>query len=148
MPQKSATLKATFSDVLAKLAFMFTEEAENAPLPGQTWLETTISYQGAVCGTLRFRCTREFAVLLAANSLGVDPGDYAASKQSEDAVKEFANIVCGQYVTAAHGAEQAYNLSIPQTAVMRKPPILANNDSGTTCTLCVDSHIVQLAHEQ
>ncbi len=144
---KAATLKTIFSDVLAKLAFMFTDEDVTGEASEQTWLETVISYQGPSEGTLRFRCTRDFTVLLAANLLGIDPEDDCAVTQCEDAAKEFMNIVCGQLVTALHGSDDVYVLSIPQTIELPEMPDLADDGGISIYTVSVDTHAIQLIYE-
>ncbi len=143
---KTRTLTAIFSEVLANLAFMFTDDEQTETGPGDVWLETTISYHGPVSGALRFRCTRSFSVLLAANLLGIDPDDATANRQCEDAVKEFMNIVCGQFVTAMHGPDDVYNLSIPRTVELRGEPDLSDDGGLETSTLSVDNHTVQLTY--
>lgn len=145
--QKTATLKTIFSDVLANLAFMFTDDAQSEAAPGQVWLETVIEYEGPVRGLLRFRCTREFAVMLASNLLGTDPDSEDALQQDEDAVKEFMNIVCGQFVTAMHGTDDIYNLTIPRTTQLSEAPDLIDDGGLTACTFCVDSQVIQLMYE-
>jgi len=145
--QKTATLTTIFSEVLANLAFMFTDEETAEPSAGDLWLETTIRYDGTTKGTLAFRCTREFSILLAANLLGIDPRDIHAESQADDAVKEFMNIVCGQFVTASYGSNDVFNLSIPKIRELPETPDFSQDDGITTSTLSADDHRVQLAHE-
>lgn len=144
--QKTATLTTIFSEVLASLAFMFTDEDMVEPSPGELWLETTVTYQGPSAGTLRLRCTSEFSILLAANLLGIDPQDEQARDQARDAIGEFMNIVCGQLVTAVHGTDDVFNLSIPKTCQLSEMPELTLDDSEESTTLCVDGHLVQLSY--
>jgi CheY-specific phosphatase CheX len=147
---KTRTLTAIFSEVLANLAFMFTDDDQSDAAPGDIWLETTIGYEGPAKGTLVFRCTRSFSVLLAANLLGIDPEDATATRQCEDAVREFMNIVCGQFVTAMHGAQDVYDLTIPRTIELSETPDLSDDGGATSSTVSVDNHTVQLtyvAHE-
>jgi hypothetical protein len=157
---RTKTLTAIFSDVLANLAFMFTDDDQVETVPGELWLETTIRYRAqgtgrkaegtsheASAGTLRFRCTRGFCVLLAANLLGIDADDDTAAAQGEDAVKEFMNIVCGQFVTSMYGDDDVFNLSIPQIAELSETPELFADDGDLSSTLSVDHHVVQLTHE-
>ena len=144
--QKSVTLTAIFSEVLANLAFMFTEEEQVELSPADAWLETEISYQGPTQGTLRFRCTSDFAVLLAANLLGIDPKDEEADAKARDAVKEFMNIVCGQLVTAVHGTEDVFNLTIPTITELPEAPDLRAGDGSDSSTLSVDGFLVQLSY--
>lgn len=144
---KPQTLTTIFSDVLANLAFMFTDDEPTDSPIGETWLETTIAYYGPATGTLRFRCTRSFTVLLAANLLGIDVDDDGAARQGDDAVKEFMNIVCGQFVTARYGCSDVYNLSIPRIIPMDQTPDFGEDDGTNSSTLSVDNHTVQLIYE-
>lgn len=144
---KTRTLTAIFSEVLANLAFMFTDDEQTDAAPGEIWLETTISYHGPVSGNLKFRCTQGFAVLLAANLLGIDPDDNVAARQCEDAVREFMNIVCGQFVTSMHGSDDVYNLSIPRTVQLSEAPELEDDGGVTISTLSVDHYTVQLSYQ-
>jgi len=129
--QETATLATIFSEVLANLAFMFTDEDIADPTPGNVWLETTIGYSGTAVGTLVLRCTEDFSTLLAANLLGADPNDDDTKLIGNDAVKEFMNIVCGQYVTAAYGTEEVFNLTIPKIVELSETPVLAACEETT-----------------
>ncbi|HNQ23851.1 MAG TPA: chemotaxis protein CheX [Phycisphaerae bacterium] len=144
--QQTATLTTVFSEVLANLAFMFTDTEPGEPVLEGEWLETMISYHGPYQGTLRLRCTRAFTVLLAANLLGIDPDDDEAEHGADDAAKEFMNIVCGQLVTTLHGTDPVFNLSIPRSTPLAEPPDLYSEDVSTTSTLWVEGHPVQLVY--
>ncbi len=143
---KPAALATIFSEVLANLAFMFTDDEISEAPPETSWLEIAISYSGPLEGTLRLRCTTEFSVLLAANLLGIDPQDDDAESKARDAVKEFMNVLCGQFVTAVHSSDQVFDLSIPEVREMPEAPDLMSADGPELCTLGVDGHGVQLAY--
>ncbi len=146
--QKTATLTAIFSEVLANLAFMFSEDEEGAtPSAGDVWLETEIGYHGPQSGTLRFWCTREFAVQLAANLLGIDPNDEDADTKSTDAVKEFMNIVCGQLITAIHGTEAVFDLTIPRLAELSETPQFSDEEGPHSSTVFVEGQRLHLRYE-
>ncbi len=110
-------------NVLSDLAFMVADE-EPADWPiDEPRLEGEISYQGPAGGTLRCWCTRTFALRLAANLLGLEPEDEKAQTAAEDAVRELLNVLCGQLVTAFHGTEAVFNMSIPRVqAGYQMPP--------------------------
>lgn len=146
MQQQTATLTTVFSEVLANLAFMFTDSEPGDPVLEGTWLETTISYHGPHQGSLHLRCTRAFTVLLAANLLGIDPDDEDAEAGADDAAKEFMNIVCGQLVTTVYGTEPVFNLSIPRSTPLEEPPDLYSEEVSTISTLWVEGHPVQLVY--
>jgi hypothetical protein len=138
-------LETILSEVLADLAFMFSDDEVAEPMEGQEWLETTICYDGPSTGALTFRCTRGFSLLLAGNLLGIDP-DQGSDEDGEDAVKEFMNIVCGQLVTAWHGVEDIYNLSIPKIKHLPEAPTFRDDDCEQKVSLSVEEHLVQLLY--
>lgn len=144
--QKTATLTTIFSEILANLAFMFTDAELAEPSPGDRWLETTIAYRGSSSGTLRFRCTSDFSVLLAANLLGIETQDQEARDKARDATGEFMNIVCGQLVTTLHGTDEVFDLTIPEICELCEAPEFTRDDSDESTTLCVDGHLVQLSY--
>jgi CheY-specific phosphatase CheX len=145
-PLSTTTLTAIFSEVLANLAFMFTDEDQAAACAEDTWLETVISYEGSANGTLRFRCTRSFSFLLAANLLGVDPSDDVPNTTADDAVREFMNIVCGQFVTAVHGTQEVFNLTIPRIKELSETPDISDDNSPDSSALSVEGRLVQLSY--
>ncbi len=145
--QKKATLQTIFSEVLADLAFMFTDDEPVETSPDETWFETDIGYEGSTSGTLRLRCTRAFSILLSANLLGTSPDDDDAESNAKDAVKEFMNIICGQYITAMHGTQDVFNLTIPETRELEEPPDF-HDEGGESAMLYVDGHQVQLVYCQ
>jgi len=142
------TLVTIFSKVMANLAFMFTNEDQVDPPIERSWLQTTISYHGLVSGTLRFRCSKEFSRLLAANLLGVDVEDSKAESGAEDAVKEFMNILCGQYITEYHGVDAICNLTIPYIQEMDEAPHFAPDENPETASFSVENHMVQLSYQR
>ncbi len=151
--QKTATLATIFSEVLANLAFMFNDEDPAEPPPGGVWFETTVGYSGPAAGTLRLRCTRDFSTRLAANLLGADPNDADTQEKANDAVKEFMNILCGQFITAAYGTEEVFNLTIPVIVELPETPDLTAGEGATprlqgveTSVVSVDGQFVQLSH--
>ena len=145
--QRTATLTTIFSDVLADLAFMFNDDSDEVQFSSEElWLESSISYLGGTTGTLRLRCTRTFSVSLAANLLGVDPADNDAESKADDAVKEFMNIVCGQLITALHGTEQVFDLTIPEIHVLPEMPCLEDDGTEETVAITVEGQQLQLAY--
>jgi len=144
--QKTATLATIFSEILADLAFMFSEEDDTDLLSGEEWLETSINYEGTVSGTLRFWCTQAFSVVLASNLLGIDPDDENASSQARDAAKELMNIICGQFVTAVHGTDDVFELSIPHIEGLSETPDCAEAQDSEVAAFIVDGEQVRLSH--
>ncbi len=148
--QKTATLTTVLSEVLANLAFMFTDDGEfDAPV-GERWLETTISYEGSTSGSLLLVCTGTFTQQLAANLLGVASSEETTEQESNDAVREFMNVVCGQFVTAAYGTEDVFNLTIPEVVELSVTPDFGDPEDvpDDTALLSVDGQWIRLLHER
>lgn len=144
--QTTEILTTIFSEVLADLAFMFTDEEPGDMTPGDRWLETTMGYRGRHTGVLRLRCTREFSMKLAANLLGLDTDDADTEHSAHDAVKELMNIVCGQFITAAFGTQELFNLTIPQVVELPEAPDLSAGDGTEESVLSANGQFVQLTH--
>lgn len=121
-------LARTLSDTLANLAFMFTDNEPADIAPDADWLEVEISYHGPVHGRLLVRCTRSFAVRLSANLLGIDATELEAELGAEDGLCEFANVLCGQLVTALHDTDDVFNLSVPRLRPLTGAPEPATAD--------------------
>ncbi len=146
--QKTTTLTTVLSEVLANLAFMFTDDGEFDPAAGERWLETAIGYKGSVSGSLRLTCTATFAAQLAANLLGVESSAETIEQESIDAVKEFMNVVCGQYVTTAYGIEDVFNLTIPEVFERSTAPEFDDPEEASedVVLLSVDGLWMELRH--
>ena len=67
--------------------------------------------------------------------------------KAEDAVKEFMNILCGQFVTAVHGTRDVFNLTIPEIVELPQMPNMDLADTAVSSTLCVDGYRVQVVYE-
>ncbi len=144
---KTPTLATIFSDILADLAYMFSDDMEAEPTAGSLWYETTIEYDGPVSGTLKFECSEDFATVLAANLLGLDTNDEDAENKSRDAVKEFMNIICGQYVTSVHGTNDVFNLTIPVIKELSETPDFEEvEESDNLATFSVSGHAIKLEY--
>ncbi|MBU0718425.1 MAG: chemotaxis protein CheX [Planctomycetes bacterium] len=146
LEQHTATLTAIFSDVLADLAFMFSDDEQPDVRAGDQWLETLIGYEGPHIGTLRLRCTREFSLKLAANLLGIEPDPDSAQEAAKDATKEFMNIVCGQLITALHGTEPVFNLTLPSIHELPETPDFSQKAESQSSTLSVEGQVIQLSY--
>jgi len=115
-------LTQTLSDVLSDLAFLFCDEtvAPEAPLSPRR-LEAIIRYDGSASGELTVEADESFARLLATNMLGAMPDGPDADDRAADALREFLNVLCGQFVTALHGDEDVFDFSIPAVRQINGP---------------------------
>lgn len=131
-------LTTVVSNVLGNLAFMITDDEPGELPAGTVWMQGEISYSGPDEGLLRCWCTRDFGIRLAANLLGIESQQGEALMAAEDAVREFMNVLGGQLVTAWHGTEAVFNLSIPTICECLDAPRLADADADSCCQLSID----------
>lgn len=131
--------------VFGDLAFMIADgETTGAARQPRTWFAGSIEYYGASRGRIECWCTQELAVGLAANLLGLDPADAAATEAAPDAVREFLNVLCGHLVTDWYGTEAVFNLSIPLVEPCPQPP--DSTADNNTCRLFVDGELFVGTH--
>ncbi len=148
-PTATRTDLATIvADVLGDMAFLVSDDEPAEVPPGSVWLECTITYRGPMSGTLRCWCTRDFAHQLAANLLGLDPDDDEAVAGTTDALCEFMNVTCGQLVTALHGTEPVFDLSIPTVTECSEAPRFDENDHDVACELSVSGEPFYCVYEK
>lgn len=77
------------------------------------WLEAAVEFRGELRGTLRCRLPRALAGELASAFVGIDIGKLdPTGRLVDDLTGEFANMVCGCWVTTL-GADSAFDLSHP-----------------------------------
>ena len=107
-------LAQALSEVFEVQAFMFTEEVEPSEIEspeGALW-KTSIYFSGCDSGVMELTFPDDLAVELAANTLGVE-AEEVRTETAQDALKEFANVVCGQFLTRQYGNRQVFKLSMP-----------------------------------
>jgi hypothetical protein len=139
-------LAAIVTEVLGDLAFMVGDDAPAALPPGAVWLQCEIQYEGPVGGTLCCWCTRDFAIQLAANLLGIEPDEGDAQVGAADAVRELLNVLCGQLVTAWYGQTAIFNLSIPTVRECVEVPAPAPAEAS--CQLSISGEPFYCVHRQ
>ena len=71
-----------------------------------------IEFQGAVTGRIEVAAPEDLCLVLAANAMGVEP-DMLEGLTPKDALGEFLNIVCGEFIEVRQGNQQIYHLTIP-----------------------------------
>ncbi len=144
--QATEILTQVLSEVLANLAFMFTEDESPDPVPDDQWLEVTIHYHGPRSAALCLRCSRGFSILMAANLLGVDQESEDPEPKADDAVKEFMNVVCGQLITTMHGSDDVFDVSIPDIIELPEEPDWDEETEALVTTVTVEGHRIQLVY--
>jgi len=96
----------TFED----LAFLLPMQGDPASTDGQqAW--AFVAFSGPFSGRVAVGCPRQMLVPLAANMLG--DGDVPALGQQLDALREVANVVCGNLLPAIAGTQAVFRMEAP-----------------------------------
>ena len=107
----SARLAAVTMATLERLAFLFASPVEEAPAAQEAGLETVrVEFTGAFTGGLELSLSVPVLAELAANMLGASEGAALSADEQRDALKELANVVCGNLLPAIAGRAKAFNL--------------------------------------
>ncbi len=80
----------------------------------QPFFIASVNYSGVFEGALTILAQRPFMLTLAQNVLGADASDAICNEQLRDAFSEMANVVSGNYLTAAYGKDVEFDLVLPR----------------------------------
>jgi chemotaxis protein CheY-P-specific phosphatase CheC len=113
--QMKNMLIESLTEAMETTAFMIPmPPEEQLPGPSQGVL-VSIDFNGPVNGTIELYVGSEFARMMAANVIGLEPDDHEAQNKSIDAVKELVNITAGVLlVKLTHSPADMFNLTIPR----------------------------------
>ncbi len=113
-------------EILERFAFLLGDPAAAgaAPAPpAAAWL-TTMTFTGPRRGTLGLATTAALARTMAANLFGREPGE-VTDEEAADALKEFLNVACGDYLHELEGNEPLYDLSAPVVVPADRAALMA-----------------------
>ena len=99
--------------VLQEWGMMMVDPVENPPPPfhpQETFYVVTAKYTGVFDGALTCICQDEFLERLAQNVLGYLQLDAITEEDKLDSLREFANIVSGNFLVEAFGPETVFEL--------------------------------------
>lgn len=129
-----------FCKVLEQVAFAFGEEAEKQDLPtggSSKYLNCSIDFSGPFSGTIQITFPSEFCEELAANTLGTEQ-EQITTEMAEDALKEIANVTCGQWLTTIAGEEPIFDLFVPRVKQLDPSGWADLRDRPSTIPMIVD----------
>jgi hypothetical protein len=106
--------------VLQESAFIFAEPDDEPPAWEGEVLTARIAFQSTRGGTLRIVTTPGGAAEIAANMLGIDPGD-EAEQNARPAFSELLNVLGGAFLTRYFGTAVPSQLGLPATELLSAP---------------------------
>ena len=124
------TLARLSIEALERTAFVLADPCEDPETLAPAELHARIDFRGPEIGSVDLGATRAFARNLAASLLGTDASD-VTDEQSEEALRELANILGGSVITRLGGTDCQFLLGLPQLGATQSD----ERSSATQCTL-------------
>lgn len=123
------SLFETLAQSLETMAFVMADPMPSpADAPSEPML-VSLSFQGPRSGTIDIVASRAFAMMLAANVLGIDPSEPDAQEKADDCMKELVNVVGGALMPRiAESDSDVFKLSLPTIR-----PLDTENEWPTLC---------------
>jgi hypothetical protein len=120
--------------VLQESAFIFAEPDDEPPAWEGQVLTARIAFESTRGGSLRILTTPDGAAEIAANMLGIDPGE-EATESARPAFSELLNVLGGAFLTRYFGTAVPSQLGLPSTDLVDAPPPEARRTCATTVRL-------------
>ena len=96
-----------------------------------------VPFSGPSNGVLLLNADERLLPELAGNMLGLEDGVAASREQQEDALKELANVVCGNLLPAIAGKHPVFHIGAPYVvASPAKPAAAPARDGGSAPPWC------------
>ncbi len=146
-PELDCHLRDAALETFEALAFMFPmpEELAGPPAAGEETVSAVIRFHGPLEGAVHLRVSQAMLPPLAGNMLGLDAPDVDASQQG-DALAELLNVICGNVLPRAFGAEAVFNVRhaemLPDAAL---PPELQECPCAASVKLVLDEGAVAIS---
>ncbi len=120
--------------VLQESAFIFAEPDDEPPAWEGEVLTARIAFESTRGGTLRILTTPGGAAEIAANMLGIDPGE-EADASARPAFSELLNVLGGAFLTRYFGTAVPSQLGLPSTELVPAPPPEVHRTCAATVRL-------------
>jgi hypothetical protein len=120
--------------VLQESAFIFAEPDDEPATWQGTVLTARIAFESTQNGNLRLLTTLPAAAEIAANMLGIDPGE-EADANGRAAVSELLNVLGGAFLTRYFGTAVPSQLGLPSSDLTEGRPAAGRRTSTATVSL-------------
>ncbi len=106
------TLLNVARETFEQLAFMLSmPDEEDAVAPSR--MAASVEFIGPLSGTLIVSVSEKMLPALLGNMLGLEMGDEPELGKQHDALKELANVICGNLLPAIAGTEAVFTVHAP-----------------------------------
>ena len=117
-----SALSQTAAETLEALTFMFIAPDDMGD-EGQTIAHTAIvAFKGPASGRLEVGVSKPMLPALGMNMLGADDILSVSLEQQRDALRELANVICGNLLPALAGEDAVFDLAAPDLRSEEEAP--------------------------
>lgn len=145
-----ATITNNFCAVFEQFSFMIVnpEHKDNLEQEVSGCLNASIRFSGHRKGSLLLAVPNNMCPELAANILGVEKSQVQGSETCADALKEMLNITCANLLTAIHGEEPFFDISLPIAVSMNRSQWSSLLEDERTQAFRIDGHPCLLLYRE
>lgn len=118
MTNYDSILRDVAARTLEGLAMMFLVPPEEAPARGTAVLCAGVAFSGPLQGRLALEACPGLVRSLAGNMLGLEDHQNPSQQQQGDALKELANVVCGNLLPELAGDREVFHLDAPELTAL------------------------------
>lgn len=139
--ERHAALRKSLVAAFEEMAFTFMDWEESPSPPPATSIGAVVSCSSSCDGKWRFLLAVSPKLLptVAANMLGL-PDDHLSSDDQEDALKELANVVCGNFLPAIAGRAAIWDVGAPTIV---NPASVERTDDEIHVTLKLEGGVAE-----
>ncbi len=133
-------------DTFASMAFVLPVAAEECPDSAETTkVAACVDFSGPLAGGLALRVSPAMLPTLAANMLGLDNPRLASPSQQHDALKEIANVVCGNLLPHLTSPTDVFSVHEPRFVEdSDAAAMLAGSERKADVRICLDCGLAEL----
>jgi len=140
------TLHRVTANTFEALALMFLVPEDEAPASTpEDEVSASVTFTGPCEGALVLSVADEIMPELAENMLGLEDGSDATLAHQEDALKELANVICGNLLPELAGTKAVFHISAPALSLSGQRPDGFRSEPAATAKVCVEMGTVHVA---
>ncbi|MGC8739725.1 MAG: chemotaxis protein CheX [Candidatus Hydrogenedens sp.] len=106
-------IKKVLTDVAKEFAFMFADDWSEQQDAMPPYIKAEMSFSGPYKGNAIIVTPEELCREMMSNVLGIDEEETDIEVEPKDALCEFLNIFCGNFLTSLAGTEPVFELQPP-----------------------------------
>ena len=141
--QHDEILQRVAEETFESLAFLLPMPEPDDPINCTTAI-VAVGFDGPFNGELIVTLPEAVLAELTANMLGLDDGDNIPAETQQDALKELANVVCGNVLPEIAGTTAVFNVAAPRLTDSATPHSYGGFAPAATARTYIDEGLATL----